>query len=273
MKYLIILIVIFISGCQTNGHKEFYKGYDLAKNFPKMKQNIQFLIPTEEPKIYNSNNLRRDIEDLESKRYLRIGYSRFNGSNAPIEDVINQAKSVGALIVLTSSKYTNTESSNYTLYMPTTKTSDHNGNVNSTVTTSDSLNTSQVNSTYSGTTTTSDTKAYNGTQHIRRYDQIAMYFAKHIQKLKFGLSNRNLNVEERKALGRNTGSLVTNVFEKSAAFYANVLINDLIINIDGKEVLDADYAIKMMNDIPAERKSSTLRVIRDGVEKTIVVTF
>jgi hypothetical protein len=273
MKYLIILIAVFVSGCKTNGHKEFYQGYDLDELPLEMKQNMEFLSPTEEPAIYRSNNIQRDFEDLLSKRYIRIGHSRFNGGYEPIENIIKQAKSVGAVVVLTTSNYTNTETSNYTLYMPTTKTSTHNGNINSTVTSPGSLSTAYVNSQYSGTTTTSGSKAYSGTQNTRRYDQSSIYFAKSIQKVKFGIRNSNLNTAQRKALKRNTGSLVVNVWEKSPAFYANILINDLIISVDGKEVLDGDQAVKMMNNIPAEQKSSTLTIIRDGVEKNIVITF
>ena len=107
MKYLIILIAVFVSGCKTNGHKEFYQGYDLDELPLEMKQNMEFLSPTEEPAIYRSNNIQRDFEDLLSKRYIRIGHSRFNGGYEPIENIIKQAKSVGAVVVLTTSNYTN----------------------------------------------------------------------------------------------------------------------------------------------------------------------
>ena len=110
-------------------------------------------------------------------------------------------------------------------------------------------------------------------RQLRRYDHVAIYFVRRIGKPRFGFEYSDLEPDQRQALGRNTGAVVLIVIEKTPAFYANVVEGDVIIAVDGIEVRGKDEAGKVLGQVSPDAKSSTLTVLRAGVEREIEVKF
>jgi len=222
----------------------------------------------QEPLLYTSDNIDRDIDRLMSKHYVVIGYSSFNGGYEDQDAIITQAKSVGATVVLSNSKFTNTATTTSMLVLPNNQTTYHSGYVSSR-----SLGYGNLNSTYSGTSTTYGTTSVPVTSSQNRYDQTAIYLIRSTAKPRIGVICEDLSPEQRSEIGRNTGIVVTIVKENTPAFAANLLMGDIIIAIDGREVEGREHATRLFNGISEDSSSSVLTILRKGTEKNIVLQF
>ncbi|MEZ9366296.1 PDZ domain-containing protein [Vibrio sp. 10N.286.49.E11] len=258
-KIISVVLSLMLTACASNGYKEFYTPLVNTNDIAE----IEILKDGETPELYETDNIERDVQILESKRYLLIGYSSFNGGYQSTDYAIAQAKQVGATVVLVTSEYTDTQTVNTTLFLPDTQTSYTNGSVYST----------NARGTYSATTTTHGTKAVpvSSTQH--RYDQEAAYFVKSNFKYKFGFHYKDLTPEQRSNIGRNTGVLVGTVIEGTPVFYANLLAGDILVGVDGNMVRNQKHVDKLLQAVPTSQEKSTLTVLRNGKEIDLVVDF
>lgn len=257
----IIFLSLVLIGCAKSGYKEFYNPNPYVD--AQTSSNLELLGSNEEPKVYVTDNFERDIQILNAKRYVVIGQSAFNGGYEDKQNVLAQAKSVGATLVLISSEYTNTETSTKALFIPNNQTTYHSGSINS----------GGSYGSYSGTSTTYGSSAVPYTTHQRRYDQTAVFLVKHTYKMKFGVQIDDLTLEQRSELERNTGAVIQIVFEDTPAFYANVMAGDFLIAVDGALVKNMQHGLKLMGSIPEGQLSSVLTVLRKGKEKPITVEF
>jgi serine protease Do len=266
MRLITLLIVCCVlSGCATNGYKDFYvSGIDLATEVGERKDlTIEVLQPNQEPQIIETNDLNSEYQNYTTKRYIIIGHSSFNGEYEDKQNVIKQAKRVGATLVLVKSEYTNTQTSTTALQLPNTQTNYHSGSVYG----------GGGVANYSGTTTTSGTTAIPITTHQRRYDQEAWFLVKasYIIPPKIDFYPRDLSVEERIEIERNTGVVVATIYEDTPMFYANVLRGDIIIAVNGVQVKNSAQWGQLSDGITG--KSTTLTILRKGVQKDLVVQF
>jgi len=235
---LITLLIVFcvLSGCAGNPYKEFYKPFPEGEKF----QNdpgfiIERLLPNQEPQIIRSNNVDMDLVHYTSKRYLVLGTSSFSGRIADDQYVIEQAKNVGATLILTLSKYTHTRTN---------------------------IENISLGSGYNPVLT-----------HQDRYDQDALFLVKAlpITPPKFGFRFRDLSSQERIDAERNTGIFIGIVYEDTPMFYANALRGDIIIAVDGIQVKNGAQWAQLSDGITG--KSSTLTILRKGEQKDLVVQF
>lgn len=269
-----ILITLFmaISGCVTSGYQQFYHSYVDASALPEP----EILQKGQDPKVYGSNNFDRDVRILRAKKYIVVGYSSFNGDYEDSKQAQNQARRVGATIVLVNSKYTDTQTTTSTLFLPDNKTTYNSGTVNAYSTYNNGYggygngNTSAL---YNGTSTSYGTQAIPITTSQRRYDQNAVYLVRINPRMKFGVSLHDLTPEMRSQYERNTGTFVDLVFEDSAAFYSNILPGDIIVSVNGTPVKNTQHAQELMAQVPPSSTSAKLVILRNGSEKEIEVKF
>ena len=229
IKYLLFAIVplIFISCVSTGGIEDFYKS-----NFEENELSEEcFLGENDEPKVYFSSNLDYDINFLKSNYYQILGYATYNGPSQDIDEhVRNMCKLKGALIGLYNYEYTDTR---YGVY-----------------------------SRYSG-----GVSSYN----IRRYDYTVILFVSlpilYIQNQKSGFEVKDLDFNTRQNIQRNTGAIIDVVYNESNAFYANLIRNDVLIEINGQPIFTADdYYLYMKN---YSGSSFNLKLIRNGREMEV----
>lgn len=258
--YFILFLLVILTGCANgNGYSKFY--YPIEGPW-QSQGDLEMLSEGDDPQIFGSDDIKRDAATLRAKNYVPIGYSSFNGGLEDTKNAVKQAKKVGALIVLVNSKYTNTQTNSSVLFLPDNKTTYHSGSVSG-----------NTGGTYSGTSTTYGTKAVPYTSQQRRFDQNALYFVKDTKKYKFGVGLENLTPQDRKRLERNIGVLITVVIESTPAFYANILTDDVLIEIDNQPVRNVDHALQLMGGVSPEKESSILTVIRNGSRQDIKVEF
>ena len=241
MFYMKVIILVFIAlilfGC-TSGYKKFYHQNVDARISP----DVELLQPGQEPKVFRTDNFENDIKALQEKHYIVIGYSSFNGSLEDTKNAAAQAKVIGATIVLTNSEYTDTQTTNSAIIIPNTQT------------------------TYYGDT------VVPFTTHQRRFDQNAVYLVRSTKKFRYGISIADLNTEKRAEIERNTGVLIDMVFEDTPAFYSNVIAGDILISVDGQNIINVEHAEDILK-YSGNSEYSILKVIRKGNEKEIKVEF
>jgi hypothetical protein len=237
MKIILpLFVIIILSGC-VNNYKEFYhSSIDI-----KTLKNIEKIESDQEPKLTEVSDLKQEVRRLRAKHYVVIGYSSFNGKYEDRKNAIEQAKSIGASIVLVNSKYSNTQSTTSAFVLP-------------------GRNTFQANT------------VIPYTSHQRRFDQNAVYLVKSKRKMKYGINIANLTPEQRTKHGRNSGVLITTVFEDTPAFYANIVTGDVLIGVNGNSVNNEKQAKKELIKLE-ESNFSILTIIRNENKKDIRVNF
>ena len=206
-NFFILITALILSGCATSGYQQFYNESVDTTTLP----NPILLKDGEDPEILGSNDLERDIQTLRAKRYAVIGSSSFNGSFEKENNVAEQARRVGATLVLIQSEYTNTQTTTSTLYMPSTNTAYTTGKATSSTnlnTNTGIYGTANTNTNYNQTTTFQGSKAIPITRHQRRFDQTAVYLVKIDPKVRLGVFFLDLPSELRNSLERNTGAYI-----------------------------------------------------------------
>jgi len=195
---------------------------------------VQYLEEGKTPTIYSSNDLNRDEKNLISKGYHPIGRSAFNGVLEGEEKVSAQAIRVGAQVVLVKALYTDTQANLVPIRLP-------------------------------------DATTTYVTTHHRLFDQEAVYFAKATKKLKYGVRLAELTPEIRATIQRNMGAVIDIVMENTAAFTANVIPGDILIQIDGVDVQNREHASQLMKDASPPDGVSQITVLRGGEKKIIAI--
>lgn len=123
VKLIIVLFLLALNqGCMTGGYGQFYQPH-ADKQFP----------PSENVQLFQYS--KESLDNLTQNGYLVIGSSSFNGPDQSNYTAINQAKKVGADIVLLNSKYTGTAHGSISLpeyHAPqtTTVTTHESGHIN-----------------------------------------------------------------------------------------------------------------------------------------------
>lgn len=255
MRLVTTIVTCLVLTACASGFQQFYKPYVDAKTLP----DVQLLGEGDKPKIFSSNDMQRDVKIAESKGYRPIGASSFNGQIESEQAVINQAKSVGAVLVLVNSKFTESRTITTPLFLPNNQTTYNSGSVYGTY----------GSANYSDTSTTYGTTVVPITSHQQRYDQTAVHFVKSTKKQKFGLMLADLPPELRSKYERNSGALIDNVAEQSPAFAHNILLGDILIEFNGTPVINAKHASDLMQSASPKDGKCVLKVIRNGTEKSI----
>jgi len=87
-----------------------------------------------------------------------------------------------------------------------------------------------------------------------------------------GVEIRNLTLEERTSLERNTGAFIVTTIDDSPAFNANVVPKDVLIAVNGLKVKNATQAQQLISAVDTMKKL-TITVIRKGKIKDIAIKF
>ncbi|MDO8734487.1 MAG: PDZ domain-containing protein [Elusimicrobiota bacterium] len=212
--------------------------------------------------------MKDDSMDMLENGYLLIGKSTFKSPPLNEEQALDQAKKVGADIVLTKKEYvgTVTESVPMTEYLP------------------DRRNTTRAQSTYQTNPSalpsiaiTEVTQTISGESYIQYVPKSTDYFnysATFWKKTKppiFGVLARNLDEETKKRLQTNRGVIVKVVVRKTPAFNADILRDDIITQFNGQSVTDPEDFFDKIKTHAGQQV--TVKVIRDGTLRDITLTL
>jgi hypothetical protein len=262
---LIMTLALVCMGCK-NPYSDFYQSRQ------QVIGNTNFEQPQGEPNIYNySADTEKDNRVMRENGFSLVGYSSFTGGGSGVtkENLIAQAKKVGASVVMVKTD----DAGTVTGVMPYTTTSPGQ------VITSNSYGTANAYGTggsaygsYQGSTSTyvpGTTSTQMIPYTVQRYDFLASYWAK-IRPRIFGGVYSNLPPEVSQRLQRNTGVVVDLVMRGTPAFFANILVGDVIIKVDDEEVSDERGFTEILIHCP---KQVTMTIIRGNQEKSISLSL
>lgn len=253
-RILIAVLVLTGSGCATNPYTQYYQA-SKATNIPS-------LLPySGKTQVFSTtkDSVRRNVDDLMRRGYVAIGQASFEGGdNYTEQQILEQAKAVGADIVLAMGEFagvqqmvvpyvTVTPGQTSTTYSSGSASANISGNSQTTYQTPYGLvNASGAGSasghaSYSGTSTTTTSPTFQ-TQMVpvtvNRYSYSAGFFRR--RTYMFGAYYDAIPTELRQTLQRNAGVIVLLVVDNTPAFRANLLPGDVIISFRGQEIQGPD---------------------------------
>ena len=193
MRKLLAVLTITLSACAANPFTEFYRGTSDARKLPS------YVAVPGDIKIYSTDNFERDVQELTRKSYSVVGRSSFSAAsnNATDAQLREQARKIGAQIVLVRPGYTRTTYGALPLSSPQT------------------------------TATPGSKDLLMPSATMPSSDLAAAFLVKLFPRV--GLSPGALDDETRRRLKRNGGILVLEVVEGSPAFNADVRPGDVLL--------------------------------------------
>jgi hypothetical protein len=265
MRVLLLLAalgVTFLTGCKTNPYTQFYQSY--TNQWPAAMQ-ARLLPVSGAPRIVASSNMREDSHKLQEQGFVAIGFAGFRGGLVGQQQLVWQAKNVGAEVVLNSSQYSHTESGVAPVlsYQPgQTYTTQTYGTANANAYGSGGY--AYGYGTYSGTSTTT-TPGTLSTQYVpysrQVYDQGALFWRR-VKPGIFGALLAPIPEAMRSTLQRNTGVFISVVQLDTPAFRANILDGDVVIQIADRPVESVQQFLDLLPSYVGQKV--TVKVIRGG---------
>jgi hypothetical protein len=236
---LLLITILGSTSCSTwdTPLSDFYDPF-LSEEALSSIEKEAFLKKTEEPIIYYTDDIISEFNFLESNYFYCIGDSNFNGVAEGQNEIESELKEIaiskGAKIVIYDINYTNT-----------------------------------INNIYSNSYGVYST-------NIKRYDYNVYYFIGTpnviIQSNPLGFTAMDLSQNQREQYKRNTGILITTIWDKTPAFYANLALNDIIVGINGTAIIDKDSYYKSLAQIE-ENTPILIEYIRNGVLQETTLFF
>ena len=218
-----------------------------------------------EPRLITGTNPDADHIRMVEDGYRLKGVSNFSGPERGGNGALEQAKKIGAAVVIIYSKHTETISGVAPLTMPTTQiaTTNASGNV---------FGSRGGMASYMGTATTTTTGSQTTyiPYTVRRADQFASYWMRGIPPI-FGADTMALSPEVTRQIGTNKGIQIRAVVKGSPAFNADLLSGDVISQVDGSFVYDGRSFSSAL--AKSEGKLLTVLIYRDGksMEKQVQI--
>jgi hypothetical protein len=258
MKKLCAVLALLLVSC-ANPYAQFYRGLPDARHVPAYEP-----VPGD-LQIYSTDNFEQDQLALMRRGYLPIGQAAFNAAANKVTEaqLREQARKVGAHVVLVASKYTHTMSGVVPLVMPQTTTSYSTG-------TATAYGPGGVVNVYgSGTTTTYGTQTMMMPYAVTHADFSALFLAK--TRGRVGIIPQPVDDATRKRLETNAGIQVLVVAEDSPAFQADVLSGDVVLAVGGDTVQSVENYYQLLNKYAGQTVS--FRLDRNGktMEKQIEI--
>lgn len=260
--FFLIAAALLCIGCK-NPYTDFYHPYQTVVGNNKLVQ------PQGEPTIYSySANVDQDNRAMAENGFVMVGYSSFNGNGnaGSQENVLAQARTVGASVVMVKNANAGTRTGvmPYTTYNPgQVITTNSSGSANAYGTGGSAYGSYQgTSTTYVPGTSSTQMVPYT----VQRYDFLATYWARS-SRIRLGVVYLNLSTEMRQRLQRNTGVVADLIIKGSPAFISNILVGDVILKMNDEDVIDGSGFSRLLDRYAG--KQVVLTIIRGSEEKTI----
>jgi membrane-associated protease RseP (regulator of RpoE activity) len=250
----LFVFAILLSACASNPFGKFYTDVTVTVSPEMVASRLE--PPSGSTLIYSGSDPKQDTITSYEQGYVLIGYSSFVGAiHVTKEELMAQAKKVGADLVIFYSQYSHTETGIApvpTYHSGTTATTNFYG-------------------AYSGSAVTTTSGSF-GIGYIPYQAGVYNYGATFWRKGKpptLGVIPAALPDDLRKELQRNTGILTLAVVNDSPAFMANIIVGDVIIKIGDTELTSIGDYPKILQSYKG--KDVPVTYIRDGKEATVNV--
>ncbi len=217
-----MLLAVLVAACATP-YEEFYNDY--SANWAG-----GLATSTKAPSIVAiAGDQDEVIENMFTNGYAFIGQSYFNAASQDTSGALTQAKKIGAEYVVVGSQFTHTNQGAVPI------TSQRYVTTNTTGTASAYGTGGYAVGNYQQTSTTAVPVTTMIPYSIDRYDQSALYFAP-LKESCLGLLIVELTDDEKRRVKSNRGVRVTAVRNQSPGYYAEILPEDLLLELNGQPI-------------------------------------
>lgn len=214
---------LLLAGC-ASPFKQFYQG--TTASIANATEQVVVLESTP-PTVLTSSNLPRDVESRLQQGMLMLGQASWNGTDIGTESQAReQAKLVGASLVLWSWQHVGSTSGVMPLSMPSTTTTYGNGAVYGTY----------GSATWSGSATTYGTTTTYIPYTVHRYNVAAVFLARATKPPTLGVLPRPMTPEDQVAAGTVSGLYIALVINGSPAAKSGILPADILCAIGGDPI-------------------------------------
>lgn len=228
----------YIASTKTVSTTNVSKYYNSVDWLGDAKKNFEYLKPGEQVQVLEVAPGLESYQLYNAQGYSAIGQSIFRDWDVPKDSLISQAKKVGATFV-TFSKYADS-SITYSVK----------DNLNNLANTVNPKNLATIIDP-------------NNLGIIYSYEVLFYVKDNHYKTPNtFGFRITDIPLEKRKTYQRNTGSYVENVVEGSRAYKANVLIEDVIIAINGNPISTLNDFFEIKEKELKKTKVLELKILR-----------
>jgi PDZ domain len=253
----LVAIVVLFSGCAAN---PFEKNYAPRPKSETVFSNPLYEHPTGEAKIYACSTDTRSCNlKAQEEGYENLGMSSFYGpaDSSSREQIIKQAKKVGASMVLVQTKYKDTLSG----VVPNNFNDFSSGGIGS-----------AAYSQYSTQSAQGAKMANDVPYTMIRYDTAATFWVhQDMNQIRLGVVAESLPEDVRARLQRNTGVIAVVVMRGTPAFNAKILRNDVLVKIGGEDVIDTQSFDKQLAELQGRKVD--IEILRGDTPKTVTVTL
>ena len=219
----LLAAITLLAGC-ASPFKQFYSG-ETATTVNQIRPTIA--VPTSPAVVVPTSNLTAELESRLQDGAFILGWSSWNGSDVgTAEQAREQAREVGASVVLWSYQYASTSTGVVPITTPTTSTTYDNGTVYG----------SYGSASWTGTTTTYGTRTNYVPYTVHRYNVSSVFLGSPLNPPRLGVMPRELTPPEQVAAGTTKGLMVLLVIRRSPAADAGLLPNDVLCRIGGDPV-------------------------------------
>jgi hypothetical protein len=235
LRNLILSLACLTAGCVSNPYHRNYSS-TLSEHVPKTEA-TGFVATAGEPRLLSTNDIREDAIKLLEQGYFPIGRAKFREQLIDGQAALEQAREVGADVVLVKQVHVGTA----TYSVPVSDwTPDRTIVTNESAQTRDQA-TNNVQSFDKQTVTIIEGEYQTRYQAetVDYYDHTAVFWKKTLDPL-FGVCVAELDDAQRKSIQSNKGVAVRAVIKRSPAFLADLFRGDILRRFAGKDVLDAD---------------------------------
>lgn len=243
------ILCITITGCANN----------FSTNYKSIATTSSPLyIPSSKPiEIITTENVDLETKRLAENSYMIMGISEFTARSGSqnLKNIEKQAALVGAQVVLASREHLGSTTISMPMTTPTTSTSTTNYNLYGNYG-------SQVSGRAQTTTYGTQTQYVPITLSNTKYS--AYFFGRF--KNKTGIYPFELNDKDKQNIDQNLGVRVGAVVNGSAAYFAGILTNDIILKVNKKDIYGVQGFIDIADTL--QNGNAEFKVYRGG--KTLV---
>lgn len=255
---LLAALAWMVSGCVN----PYVRAYQPAQ-FKNVRSEETVLLPASgEPRLVTSGDMKGDALKMRENGYVLLGRSKFQAAPVNEKKALEQAKKIGAEVVMVSHQFVRTKSETLPMstWMPGQEVDQ-----NEQVVIQDEHGHAKV----INRTTTTFTQGEYQTSYVEQstdyYDYSATYWAL-AKAPTFGVYVRSLDDATKKSLGTNKGVWVRVVVKDSPAYESDILRDDVLLSVNDVEIRDPDQFFKLVEKNYG--KTVTVLLNRDGQNLT-----
>ena len=220
------LLALLLIGC-GNPFSEFYSGTTITE----IQKDGSWLLqaPAADPQVIQAGDYNITIRQWAEDGWVTLGQSSWIGADVgSLSQAKEQAKRIGASVVIWSYQYMGSSSSAMPITTPTTSTTYGSGNVYG----------GYGAASWSGSATTYGTQTTYVPITIHRFEVAASFFCRPVHPPALGLYVRRMTPEEQQRAGTIQGSIVDLVVRNSPAAAAGILPGDVMVKVGSQSVSD-----------------------------------